>query len=114
MKQGDSLQNKEMTGSKPLRLRWYDYHLKQFFTAGIGFYNGSYGDYTLKLNLGRGKVYLRPESYDENQTRYRVEEVKQENGKVIKEVIGGGYMDESTNGSIHIKLGGYSDILILG
>jgi hypothetical protein len=44
----------------------------------------------------------------------KVEEVKQENGKVIKEMVGSGYMDVSTNGSIHIKLGGCSDILILG
>lgn len=108
------MQNKDIVESKPLRLRWYDFDIKQFFTAGIGFYNGTYGDYTLKLNLGRGKVYLRPVCFEENQTRFRVEEVKQENGKVIKEMVGSGYMDESTNGSIHIKLGGCSDILILG
>jgi len=108
------LLNKNNVDSKPLRLRWYDYERHQFFTAGIGFYNGSYGDYTLKLNLGRGKVYVRPTSYEDNQTRFRVEEVKQENGKVIKEIIGTGYLDESTKGTIHIKLGGYSDILILG
>jgi hypothetical protein len=108
------LQNKTLVGSKPLRLRWYDFNIKQFFTAGIGFYNEAFGDYTLKLNLGRGKVYLRPTSFDENQTYFRVEEVKQENGRPIKEVVGNGYMDESTNGSIHIKLGGCSDILILG
>ena len=111
---GGILQNKNMVESKPLRLRWYDYDMKEFFTAGVGFYNGSYGDYTLKLNLGRGKVYVRPVSYHDDQTRFRVEEVKQENGRVIKEVVGSGYMDESTNGSIHIKLGGCSDILILG
>lgn len=108
------MQNKNMIGSKPLPLRWYDSSIQQFFTAGIGFYNGSYGDYTLKLNLGRGKVYLRPMTYEDNQTRFRVEEIKNENGKVIKDVVGIGYLDESTKGTIHIKLGGYSDILILG
>lgn len=99
------MQNKNFYESKPIRLRWYDFNIKQFFTAGIGFYNGTHGDYTLKLNLGRGKVYLRPVSFEENQTQFRVEEVKVENGKVIKEIVGSAYMDEATNGSIHIKLG---------
>ena len=106
--------NKNFVESKPLRLRWYDYNIKEFFTAGVGFYNGTYGDYTLKLNLGRGKVYLRPVAYEDNETHYRVEEVINGNGTVIKETIGSGYMDESTNGTIHIKIGGCSDILILG
>lgn len=108
------MQNIDTVKSRPLRLRWCDFGNKQFFSAGIGFYNGAYGDYTLKLNLGRGKVYLRPVSFEENQTRFRVEEVRQEHGNVTKETVGSGYMDESTNGSIHIKLGGCSDILILG
>ncbi|MFP5519917.1 MAG: hypothetical protein ACLGGX_08435 [Bdellovibrionia bacterium] len=100
--------------SKPIRLRWYDPENQRFFQAGVGFYNGTFGDYTLKLNLGRGKVYLRPVSYEVEQTRFRVEEVKNENGRTIKEEVGFGVLDETTKGSIHIKLGGCSDILILG
>ena len=111
---GNNLQKLNRDDSRPIRLRWYDYDLKEFFTAGIAFYNGRYGDYTLKLNMGRGKANVRPVSYQDDQTRFRVEELKQENGRVIKDVIGSGYMDPSTNGSIHIKLGGCSDILILG
>lgn len=99
---------------KPIRLRWYDPNNQKFYQAGVGFYNGSYGDYTLKLNLGRGKIYLRPISYEVEQMRFRVEEVKVENGRTVKDEIGFGVIDESTNGSIHIKLGGCSDILILG
>ncbi len=100
--------------SSRLRLQWYSYEDRMFFTAGIGFYNGSYGDYSLKLNMGRGKLYLRPVSFEDGQTRFRVEEVKQENGRVTKEVVGFGLMDETTKGKIHIKIGGYSDLLILG
>ena len=99
---------------KPIRLRWYDPTTYETFQAGIAFYNGTYGDYTLKLNLGRGKVYLRPVSFEDEQTFFRVEEVKQENGRVIKETVGSGVMDESTKGAVHIKLGGCADVLILG
>lgn len=100
--------------TKPIRLRWYDSYSQKFYQAGVAFYNGSFGDYTLKLNLGRGRVYLRPESFQDEQTRFRVEEVKQENGRVLKEMVGSGVMDETTKGSIHIKLGGCADVLILG
>lgn len=99
---------------KPIRLRWYDPLDQKFYSAGVAFYNGNYGDYTLKLNLGRGKVYLRPVSFEDEQTRFQVEELKNEKGKTIKEVIGQGVMDEATKGSIHIKLGGCADVLILG
>lgn len=108
------MQDQYMKDNKPIRLRWYDPINQQFIKAGVGFYNGSFGDYTLKLNMNRGKVYLRPCSFEDNQTQYRVEEVKHENGKVIKETVGVAYSDESTKDTIHIKLGGFSDILILG
>jgi hypothetical protein len=85
-----------------------------YFTAGIGFYNLAYGDYTLKLNLGRSKLNLRPVSFENDQTKFQAEEIKQENGKKIKDVVGFGQMDDATKGKIHIKLGGYSDLLILG
>ena len=111
---GQVLNKNEMVDSKPLRLRWYDPQLDLFFPAGIGFYNQGYGDYTIKLNMGRGKLYLRPVTFEDNQTQFRVEEMRQENGKVIKGDVGNAFMDESTNGTIHIKIGGYSDILILG
>jgi len=99
---------------KPIRLRWYDPYTQQFFSAGVAFYNGTFGDYTLKLNLGRGKVYLRPVSFQDEQTRFRVEEVRKENGKVQKDEVGFGVMDETTKGGIHIKLGGCADILVMG
>jgi len=103
-----------MVDSRPIPLRWYCHESQKYFTAGIGFYNGTYGDYTLKLNLNRGRLNLKPVSFENEKTQFRVEELKQENGKSIKDMVGIGEMDETTRGKIHIKLGGYSDLLILG
>lgn len=108
------MKNEKNMDKKPMLLRWYDSHSQQFFSAGVAFYNAAYGDYSLKLNLGRGKVYLRPTAFDENYTHFKVEEVRQENERIIKNIVGWAYMDGSTNGRIHIKIGGYSDTLVLG
>lgn len=100
--------------SKPLKLQWYCEELQSYFAAGVGFFNGNYGDYTLSLNLGRGKIYVRPQSFEDGQTKYRIEEITKTNGRTIKNTVGVGYMNDETRNKIHIKLGGYSDLLILG
>ena len=104
----------QKTNSNPLRLRWYEFTTGEFFKAGVAFYNERFGDYTLKLNMNRGKIYVRPFLFEDENTCYRVEEVKIENGRLIKEEVGYGVMNKSTEEKIHIKLGGYSEILILG
>lgn len=103
-----------MVDSRPIPLRWYCFDSQMYFTAGVAFYNGTYGDYTLKMNMNRGRLNLKPASFENEKTQFRVEELKQENGKSIKDMVGIGEMDETTNGKIHIKLGGYSDLLVLG
>jgi hypothetical protein len=106
--------NKTAESNEPIPLRWYDPISRQSFAAGVAFYNGSFGDYTLKINVCRGKFYLRPTSFQDQQTRYRVEKLEKYNGSVTKEIVGHGVMDESTKGKIHVKLAAYSDVLILG
>lgn len=97
-------------------LWWFDKEQERYLPAGVAFYEESYGEYRLKIDVHpENQYYLRPILSTESGTQYRVEVVIKKKGKFKdRKAVGEGYTNQSTHGDIFINIGPYTRVLILG
>ena len=109
-------QKSNVSKTETLKLWWYDKEEKQYYSAGVAFYDDKFGEYRLKIDMHpETTYYLRPVNVNDSQTYYRVEVVIKKNGRFkCRRMVGEGYSNKLTNDDIFIQLGPYKKFLVLG
>ena len=102
--------------NETLKLWWYDKEEKQYYPAGVAFYDDKHGEYRLKIDMHPETMYyLRPINANDAQTYYRVEVIIKKDGSFkCRRTVGEGYSNKLTNDDIFIQLGPYKKFLVLG
>ena len=106
-------QAKEEKKVPALRLWWVDE--KKSSPAGVAFYNETFGEYQLKINiLPDTAFYLRPVSWEEGGGQYRVDVVIKKGGKFkCRRPVGKGHSGVEDEDKIIIELEPYTKLLVL-
>ena len=87
---------------------------KRNFPAGVAFYDEKFGEYALKLDMHQGaSFYLKPVSWENSATYYKVEVAIKRGGKFKFRRLVGDAFGESIEGYIQINLWAYEKQLVL-
>jgi len=108
--------NEQIKQTRPQLLWWFDKQSKRNIPAGVAFYDESFGEYRLKLDINPDtQYYLRPTGAQNEMVEYRAEVVIKKDGKFHqRKVVGVGYSSKETDGDIFIDFGPFSKTLVLG
>lgn len=96
-------------------LWWKDEKNNKYYPAGVAFYEPSYGEYRLKIDLmPEVHLYLRPISTQNDVILYRVEVVIKKNGKFNRRTsVGEGVSNSEKNRDVIINLYAHCRELVL-